>query len=326
MQFEGDTLPSDWILADLHLDGVPGKADEMLMFWHSEGALALFPITPGRFRVIADVGEAHSTVLRPDPTLAEVQTILDHRGPGGIQASAPIWLASFRINERKVADYRAGRAFLAGDAAHIHSPAGGQGMNTGMQDAFNLAWKLALVCRGLAASEPLLESYNIERSAVGRQVLKDAGRLTTLAIMKSGVMQSVRNHVAALVFGLAPARETMANKLAELSIGYPESPLTQRNHHGHAGPAAGQRAPFLDTVHPVGAGNTPKFALFARSDAEGTALIARHSRLMEPQVRPPFADGHLWLVRPDGYVGLVAQQGAWDEVDGYLKRVAGSAG
>ena len=95
------------------------------------------------------------------------------------RASSPIWLASFRINERKVADYRAGRVFLAGDAAHVHSPAGGQGMNTGMQDACNLAWKLALVCRGLAGTEPLLESYSIERSAVGRQVLADAGRLTT---------------------------------------------------------------------------------------------------------------------------------------------------
>src|SRR5262249_5612961 len=148
------------------------------------GTLAMFPISRGRYRVIADAGEAHGEARRADPTLGEVQAILDERGPGGVTASSPIWLAAFRINERKVADYRSGRVFLAGDAAHVHSPAGGQGMNTGMQDACNLAWKMALVRRGLAVPEPLLDSYSIERSAVGRQVLKEAGRLTTLAILK----------------------------------------------------------------------------------------------------------------------------------------------
>ena len=76
--------------------------------------------------------------------------MVDARGPGGLTVHDPVWLAGFRINERKVAEYRAGRVFLAGDAAHIHSPAGGQGMNTGMQDAFNLAWKLGLAHAGQA--------------------------------------------------------------------------------------------------------------------------------------------------------------------------------
>ena len=95
------------------------------------------------------------------------QSAVDRRGPGGVVLSDPVWLSAFRINERKVTDYRVGRVFLAGDSAHIHSPAGGQGMNTGMQDAFNLAWKLALVCRGDCPSEPLLSSYSAEREAVG---------------------------------------------------------------------------------------------------------------------------------------------------------------
>ncbi len=268
MQFEGNTLPSDWILADVHLAGVRSKPDEADFFWHADGALALFPISPGRYRIIADVGDAPGDAHRPDPTLQEIQAVLDRRGPGGIQASSPIWLASFRINERKVADYRAGRVFLAGDAAHIHSPAGGQGMNTGMQDACNLAWKLAMVHRGLAPPEPLLNSYSIERSAVGRQVLKDACRLTMLAVMRSGILQGVRNHIASLVFGLSPVRKTMANKLSELSIGYPQSPLTQAGNHTHASPAPGERAPVLDAAHPVGAGDTPRFALFGNADSK----------------------------------------------------------
>jgi 2-polyprenyl-6-methoxyphenol hydroxylase-like FAD-dependent oxidoreductase len=101
-----------------------------------------------------------------EPTLAEVQALVDQRVPGTIRLHDPYWLSYFHINERKVEDYGRGRVFLAGDAAHIHSPAGGQGMNTGMQDAFNLAWKLALDVHGNATPR-LLESYSVERSAVG---------------------------------------------------------------------------------------------------------------------------------------------------------------
>ncbi len=122
----------------------------------------IFPISPGRYRVIADLpatGAQHPA----DPTLQEVQAIIDRRGPSGLKAFDPIWLAGFRINGRKVASYRHGRVFLAGDAAHVHSPAGGQGMNTGMQDAFNLAWKLAMVVQE-TCDERLLESYSPERS------------------------------------------------------------------------------------------------------------------------------------------------------------------
>jgi 2-polyprenyl-6-methoxyphenol hydroxylase-like FAD-dependent oxidoreductase len=323
MKFEGDTLPSDWILADLQLSGLRTKPDELNLYWHADGALALFPISPGRYRVVADVGDAKSGALRPDPTLEEVQAILDKRGPGDIVASAPIWLASFRINERKVADYRAGRVFLAGDAAHIHSPAGGQGMNTGMQDACNLAWKLALVHHGAAAAEPLLDSYSIERSAVGRQVLTDAGRLTTLAIMRSGVAQTIRNHVASLVFGLSAVRGIMANKLTEIAIGYPESPLTLPSRHTHGGPSPGDRAPISAAGVPVGAGTNPRFALFARADTESAAFIARHENLLEREPRLPFAEDGIWLVRPDGYVAMVAGRGQWAKVEEYFHRIAG---
>ena len=222
MEFEGDTLVSHWILADLHLDGL-APSNELDIYWHADGVLLLFPITPGRYRVIADVkaGERPS-----EPTLDEVQALIDQRGPGGVTASAPVWLSPFTINERKVADYRAERVFLAGDAAHIHSPAGGQGMNTGMQDAINLAWKLALVCRGLASPEPLLGSYSAERSEIGRQVLVNAGRLTTLATLHGGLAQGVRNHLAPLLFGLSPVRRATTNAMSEFSIGYPHGPLT----------------------------------------------------------------------------------------------------
>jgi hypothetical protein len=251
-----------------------------------------------------------------------VQSLLDQRGPAGVKASDPVWLSGFTINERKVADYRAGRVFLAGDAAHVHSPAGGQGMNTGMQDAINLAWKLALVCRGVASPEPLLGSYSAERSEVGREVLANAGRLTTLALMRGAVAQSIRNHLARLLFGLSPVMRAVTNQMSELSIGYPSSPLTRAEGHGHSGPGAGARAPVSAEGHRAGSGDRPRFMLFAVADGGSAALLARRADLLEAETRAPFADDGIWLVRPDGYVAMTARRGEWDRVGAYLDWIA----
>src|SRR5439155_17546855 len=184
-----------------------------------------FPFGAGRCRVVADLGAARGTGRPPDPSLADVQSIVDERGPGSLRLTDPIWLAGFRIHERKVADYRRGRAFLAGDAAHIHSPAGGQGMNTGMQDAFNLAWKLALVHKGRGRADVLLDSYARERGAVGDIVLRNAGRLTRFAMLRNPVAQFLRNRAFSLLFRLPAMRRNFATYLTELAIHYPKSPL-----------------------------------------------------------------------------------------------------
>ena len=147
LDFAGAAETNDWILADVHIDGDLPR-DEVRIHLHPDGVLAFFPIPPDRFRVIADLGPARGdAAARADA----------RRRAGGGRPARPgrphrcttrCGSSGFRINERQVPTYRVGRVFLAGDAAHIHSPAGGQGMNTGMQDAFNLAWKLALVAAG----------------------------------------------------------------------------------------------------------------------------------------------------------------------------------
>jgi 2-polyprenyl-6-methoxyphenol hydroxylase-like FAD-dependent oxidoreductase len=317
MDFVGDTMPSNWVLADVQLAGAPNPG-EITVLWHTDGVLVIFPIKHDRYRVIADVGDTVHDTAPADPTLDDVQALLDRRGPGGVQASSPLWLAGFQINERKIANYRAGRVFLVGDAAHIHSPAGGQGMNTGIQDACNLAWKLALVTRNLCASEPLLSSYSIERSAVGDEVLKNAGRLTSIAIMKGEARQSIRNHLAALVFGLSPVRRLAADTLTELSIGYPNSPLTISHPHFHHGPSAGDRAPIRESEIPVSTGNTPRFAVFAKADQACPQFLALYSALVEPTLRQPFHEDGLWLVRPDGYIALATKSGDWQQAAAFL--------
>ncbi len=318
MEFAGNTMPSSWVIADVHLNNVPNP-EHILISLHSDGILAVFPLTPPRYRVIANEGLVTPGAAPASPTMEEIQSILDVRGPGGITASHPIWLTGFSINERKVSNYRAGRVFLMGDAAHIHSPAGGQGMNTGMQDAFNLAWKLALVSRGIADEEVLLGSYSAERSPIAEAVLAGSGKMTEVGLMRGDFKQSLRNHIASFVLGLSPVEAKIADALTELSIGYPKSPLNGGGGYSGAGPKEGQRAPIDVDAPRVGAGDTPRFALYADGgDGKGTALIAKYPNLLEPSLRAPFDRGGLWLGRPDGYVALATRHGQWDEVERYL--------
>jgi 2-polyprenyl-6-methoxyphenol hydroxylase-like FAD-dependent oxidoreductase len=359
MQFTGQAEPNDWFLADVHVDG-PLSPDEIGVFWHAKGVLVVFPITPGRFRVIADLGSAEAE-CRPDPTLADVQAKVDERGPGGLTLADPVWLASFRINERKVSEYRRGRVMLAGDAAHIHSPAGGQGMNTGMQDAFNLAWKLALVQKGQGQAEPLFSSYSIERSAVGDQVLRAAERLTTVATLRNPVAQFLRNHLAPVMSSFGFVQDRIKNALCELSINYRHGPLSAEDWPWSAGgAAAGDRLP--DAPLSAGGRRTSLFAairdgrhallLFPHEPASVPHLlqIAEAAKQAFPDVLSPHVimradatpvaldipvwqdverkvhgqlgvtDRALILVRPDGYIGYRCQPADAAKLLKYLGR------
>ncbi|MGA2551498.1 MAG: FAD-dependent monooxygenase [Burkholderiaceae bacterium] len=317
--FTGQTMDSDWLLADVHLKGYPYPDSEASVYWHQDGVFIIFPISPGRYRLIADLppsGADHP----PTPTLEDIQKVIDRRGPSGIRAFDPIWLAGFRINGRKVSRYRWGRSFLVGDAAHVHSPAGGQGMNTGMQDAFNLAWKLAMVIqkRGF---ESLLDSYSSERSAIGDQVLKAADRLTEVGTTKNPVAQAVRNLVGQVLLGLGPIQSAVARTMSEVSIGYPDSPLNGSS-FGHEGPQPGERIEPVSGRAPVGSGSAPRFALFARRSAATSELISHFAALLDPELRAPYREDGIWLVRPDGYVACSADDAG--VIARYLEAISGS--
>lgn len=299
-EFTGDTRLSDFVLGDVHMDGYPFPNTELALYWHEDGLLAIFPISGQRYRVIADLPMTDGP-KPPDPTLAQIQEILEERGPGGMKVYDPIWLSGFRINERKVSSYRSGRVFLAGDAAHIHSPAGGQGMNTGMQDAFNLAWKLALVIQG-ACDPDLLDSFSSERSLVGEQVLKNAERLTTVATIKNASTQKIRDFVGRFVFGLSAVRNKMAETMTEVSIGYPHSPLNFVESTVRSGLRNGERVAPVAGQEPFGSGPSPKFVLFADAAERLVALASRFANVLDENIRPALEAGDYVLVRPDGYV------------------------
>jgi hypothetical protein len=143
--------------------------------------------------------------------------------------------------------------------------------------------------------------------------------------MKGGIKQSIRNHVASLVLGFAPVTQTMAKLLSEVAVAYSDSPLNPPGAHLHGGPEPGQRAPIRQGEPAVGSGNTPRFALFAEDTPASRSLLSKHPNLVEPSPRQRYADGGIWVVRPDGYVALAAKHDAWNEVDAYLSRLAKKA-
>ena len=313
-EFRGEAEGNDWMLADVRLEGDRRPAaDEIIPYLHRDGPFVIFPIPGGRSRVIAMVGKIDMTRTRADPTLPEVQAMIDRRAGGGFRATDPVWLSNFRINERKVERYSRGRIFLAGDAAHVHSPAGGQGMNTGMQDAIGLAWRLALVVRGEGATE-LLDSYSVERSAVGDAVLRNASRLTTMATLTNPAAQAARNLAIRVLLGFPAVRQKMVTQMSEIAIGYPKSPLSK-------GRGAGVRlAPADHDGPPPGTGDAPRFVLYANKTEAGARLTEAFSPLLENQIRKPPDARKMLIARPDGYVGFTGAADRWDMAEHYLRR------
>jgi 2-polyprenyl-6-methoxyphenol hydroxylase-like FAD-dependent oxidoreductase len=317
LSFEGDTMGTDWALGDFYMTGSPYPLDEIFTYWHEDGPLIFFPMAPGRYRIIASLAPSKGTTPLP-PSPEAFQAIVDRRGPGGIELGESLWTSAFRINERQVSNYRAGRVFLAGDAAHVHSPAGGQGMNTGMQDAINLAWKLAMVCRGLSANPSLLDSYSDERRPVGAEVIASAGRLTKIATIHHPIAQHIRNVIAHFVLGLSPVQRALEGSMTEISIGYPNSPLNDTA----PGPSqAGKRMRPLGGEAPYGAGDVPRFTVRAPA-APAKPAPALRTDLVDPAIRPAEPGSGIELVRPDGYLAMSAKDHDWASVEAYLDRLA----
>jgi len=209
--FTGGRYAQSFILADVRLEWSLGN-DEVLLFLAPDGLVVIAPLPDGRHRVVATVDEAPE-----HPTLADVQAILDARGPASSPtvASDLSWSTRFRVHHRVADRYRAGRILLAGDAAHVHSPAGGQGMNTGIQDAAALGEALARVVAD-AGAEAALDAYEAKRRPIARRVVAFTDRMTRMATLRSRPARKVRNFVLSLVGRVGAVRRRLAIELAEL--------------------------------------------------------------------------------------------------------------
>ncbi|MEU0791608.1 FAD-dependent monooxygenase [Amycolatopsis sp. NPDC005961] len=211
--FTGASYAESFVLADVRMSWPLDRA-EVSLHLSPEGVTVVAPL-PGsddRYRVVATVAEAPE-----HPGITDIQSIVDARGPEGARSRVTevVWSSRFRVHHRVADHYRAGRVLLAGDAAHVHSPAGGQGMNTGIQDAVALGRLLARV----AAGEPdaLLDEYETTRRPVATGVVAFTDRMTRMATLRPRPARLLRNTVLKTVFSLPPMREKLAYQLSELA-------------------------------------------------------------------------------------------------------------
>jgi 2-polyprenyl-6-methoxyphenol hydroxylase-like FAD-dependent oxidoreductase len=326
--FEGATYEEHIIQADVHVDFPNrGDADEILTFLAPDGPLAMFPLfKDGRYRVIVILSTAAPDV---EPTLPLFQRYVDERGPANAKLSDPAWMVPFRIHCRRASSYRKERAFIAGDAAHIHSPVGGQGMNTGVQDAYNLAWKLALVARGLAPSS-FLDSYERERQPIAKTLLAATDTMQrgigAFGALKHPLAVGARNQLLGFFSGLESVHARLGAEVSMLGLHYRGSPIVAedratmlasvlgpRSSESPAladwaafgdGPLPGDRAPecFLATPRPARVGELlrgTKHTLFlfdgAARAAEGYERLAATAR----RIAERYADTmHVHVVVP----------------------------
>ncbi|MCP3821638.1 alpha/beta fold hydrolase [Streptomyces sp. A3M-1-3] len=185
--YEGATYENRFLIADARVQDNPLDPDEVHYYQSRIGVLAIVPQPYGLYRFFTNAPAELS-----DGTLEDMQHLVDLRGPGGLKLIEPDWVTTFRVHRRRAASFQLSRVFLAGDAAHAHSPMGGQGLNTGIQDAQNLAWKLASVIRGDSRTA-LLASYTPERAAVADAVVRDTDLQTRAAMWSRSSQVALRD-------------------------------------------------------------------------------------------------------------------------------------
>jgi 2-polyprenyl-6-methoxyphenol hydroxylase-like FAD-dependent oxidoreductase len=244
--FQGGAYPQTFALADLEAE--PLDRDAAHAFLAEEGIVLFFPLgRPASWRMLAMHPSLQGRREPAQPSLEQLQALADAMTDGGVRLRDPVWRTYFGLQHRHATRYRDGRLFLAGDAAHIHSPAGAQGMNTGIQDAWNLGWKIALVSRGIA-EEALLDTYDTERRPVGGLVVRFTDRAFSVATSTSSLLRALRTQLAprVLPLGLRFDRAVASGfrTVAQLNISYRHSPAVQEGRPRlRRGPRAGDRLP-----------------------------------------------------------------------------------
>jgi 2-polyprenyl-6-methoxyphenol hydroxylase-like FAD-dependent oxidoreductase len=324
--FHGAPYEHVFFVADTQMTG-PMVPDELNVYLWREGFHLFFPMRgTDHWRVVGIVPPALRG--KDDLTLDEVIPSIRKEAGSGLSLQGCSWFSTYRIHHRRAERFRDRRCFLLGDAAHVHSPVGAQGMNTGLQDAYNLGWKLALVISG-GADAALLDSYEDERIPVAQRLLRTTDRAFSLIVSPGRLAGLFRTRVLAKILALAMSFERIRRlafrTISQIGIRYRDSPLSETLPAlPDAAPRAGDRFPWLRLKLSA---NSPAEDLFRRLDDTRFALIvigqpappggvpglgdllrthvvpadpANDRELARAQIpRPAF-----YLLRPDGHVGL----------------------
>ena len=326
IEFRGAPYEHVFFVADVQMTG-PMVADELNVYLWRNGFHLFFPMRgTDHWRI---VGILPPELLgRDDVKWEDVIPSIRQEGGPGLSFQGCTWFSTYRIHHRRAERFRDRRCFLLGDAAHIHSPVGAQGMNTGLQDAYNLGWKLALVSSG-GADAALLDSYEAERIPVAERLLATTDRAFSVAVSNTAVAGLFRTRILATILALAMRldriRKLVFRTISQIGIQYRASPLSETQPGlPDAAPRAGDRFPWMRLkLSPDG----PAEDLFGRLDdtrfnlilfgqpAPSDGLPALGDRLRTLVVPGDPANGReldrvrvprtsFYLLRPDGHVGL----------------------
>ena len=256
LSFEGAKYPQTFMLADCHVEW-PLDHARFRVFMRGDTIALFLPLDgANRSRVMVTDHTSKADLAGPEASqldLAELEPVYRETTGMDLRLSDPVWTTRYRVSHRGVPRYGEGRVFVAGDAAHIHSPAGGQGMNTGLQDAANLAWKLAATIAGGSAA--LLDTYDTERRPVGQQVVETSDKMFSAAAGQTGWEASLRDWLAgpltAAISRVDAVQHRAFRKLSQLEITYGPNAFLgdERPALGKTGPAVGHRAPNAAIAH-----------------------------------------------------------------------------
>ena len=329
--FEGGGIALSFFLGDFEIEGPDAPTDFLSIHLHQGNVVFMGRLTGKLTRIIVALHSQQDEQPRRDLTLQDFQVPIDEAGVR-IRILSSEWMTPFHVNDLQARHYREGNVFLVGDASHIHSPVGGQGMNTGMQDAANLAWKIAAVSRG--AEEKLLDSYEEERGAVGKALLKFTERGLKFATTSNPIAESLRDALLPAIAGLDKVQQSMLGFISETAIDYRDSSIVA-DHGGDGSLRAGDRMPDFGTGERDGSSTLlanwttgRHFALlFNVTEAEQTDFKLNFPSIPAIRLHSSEVDDNalgllgrekkILIVRPDGYVGFRGPYTKQDELHAY---------
>ena len=344
LSFEGSTFERIFYVADVQIDW-KFSHDALHGCLTRNAVVAFFPMR----------GEKHWRIVGAFPEgldkdegeilYEEIEARIKEEAQLDLDITRVDWFSTYKVHTRHVEKFSAGRCFLAGDAAHIHTPAGGQGMNTGIQDAYNLAWKMALVVKGSAA-ERILDTYNEERLPNAKRLLQTTDRMFNIAAGTDWFLNVIRTTVfppmAKFILSLDVIKKRFFPLISQIGINYRDSSLSDHDGDEEFEVRAGDRMPYFlaDGKSVYDKLREPKFHLLTFSDGEGdyqrqtsefasewAHVLDHHVVPLYPHVVEVFGMSKAFtvLLRPDNYIGFISAETSSYRLATYLKEIIGNA-
>ena len=320
LSFEGDTVPKIFYVADVRMRSDVINKNELFMFMIRRGFILFFPMEGnGHYRIIGILQDA--TDINEHLQFSDIQNDIKKLVAVSLEFEQVTWFSSYKVHSRKANSFANGRCFIAGDAAHIHTPAGGQGMNTGIQDAYNLAWKIAYTLRG-EVNDSILSTYDFERSENARHLLQTTDRLFDFMAGTSAFWNFLRLNFFPAVMGVI-AKSRIAKRrvfpfISQTGIKYSQSLLTVESSIGAVN--AGVRMPyftFRDKRHILEYLDEPAFKIlfFGDESKNGSRQLMRfkHAIQLKSFREIPaslFCDTSNFyiLLRPDNHISYIGYE------------------